>query len=79
MAPPRFSGDSPEWRARQPLPPEMAARLRRELGEPLYALLAEAELLVRDGAEEDDPGKSAAGERILCLGRQLAGTLRELR
>jgi hypothetical protein len=79
MAPPRLAGSFPAGEDAQPIPPAAAAELRRALGGPLYALLGEAELLVVEGREEKDAGKVAAGERILRLGRQLAGVLRELR
>jgi len=79
MPPPRLAGSFREGEAPQPIPAAAAARLRRELGEPLYALLGEAELLVVEGREEDDASKVAAGERILRLGRQLVSVLRELR
>jgi hypothetical protein len=78
MTPPRFV-DPSAGRQSAPIPPGVAARLRRELGEPLYALLAEAELLRGMTQGAGSAGERAASERIVRLARELTAALRDLR
>jgi hypothetical protein len=79
MSPPRLGDDGAERKPPAALPPQVAARLRGELGAPLYALLAEAELLIRRGEAEKDDALRTAGHRILQLSRELVAGLRAMR